>query len=250
MAINQYLEQILLARYGEEVRQSIHDAIEQTYNDVAVDNFATMGTLDSNTDLKTVTETGVWNLGMNQTYINSPFYTGVFLVFNISSVIYQVIISGESLTVGTIAYRRRTGYNSEESPYRWTPDAFIYPDTVEGKSRANQYDPKHEPGVRNGNRIILTEFEQGNYNNMDGVLVNSLTGTHAGVNAISGDFSLQAEGIKIENGKLSYTASPFIVSGNILDLLSNVEMLANDTDYHHSSIYAPSALIKELSFAS
>lgn len=84
----------------------------------------------------------------------------------------------------------------------------------------------------------------------NGVLVNSLTGTHAGVNAISGDFSLQAEGIKIENGKLSYTASPFIVSGNILDLLSNVEMLANDTDYHHSSIYAPSALIKELSFAS
>nr|WP_241210473.1 metallopeptidase TldD-related protein [Brachyspira hampsonii] len=84
----------------------------------------------------------------------------------------------------------------------------------------------------------------------NGVLVNSLTGTHAGVNAISGDFSLQAEGIKIENGKLSYTASPFIVSGNILELLSNVEMLANDTDYNHSSIYAPSALIKELSFAS
>ncbi|EKV56068.1 TldD/PmbA family protein [Brachyspira hampsonii] len=84
----------------------------------------------------------------------------------------------------------------------------------------------------------------------NGVLVNSLTGTHAGVNAISGDFSLQAEGIKIENGKLSYTASPFIVSGNILELLSNVEMLANDTDYHHSSIYAPSALIRELSFAS
>lgn len=84
----------------------------------------------------------------------------------------------------------------------------------------------------------------------DGILVNSLTGTHSGVNAISGDFSLQAEGIKIENGRLSYTASPFIVSGNILDFLSSVEMLANDTDYNHSSIYTPSALIKELSFAS
>lgn len=84
----------------------------------------------------------------------------------------------------------------------------------------------------------------------DGILVNSLTGTHSGVNAVSGDFSLQAEGVKIENGKLSYTASPFIVSGNILDFLSNVEMLANDTDYNHSSIYTPSALIRELSFAS
>ncbi len=84
----------------------------------------------------------------------------------------------------------------------------------------------------------------------DGILVNSLTGTHSGVNAISGDFSLQAEGIKIENGKLAYTASPFIVSGNILDFLNNIEMLADDVDYHHSSIYTPSALIKELSFAS
>ena len=84
----------------------------------------------------------------------------------------------------------------------------------------------------------------------DGILVNSLTGTHSGVNSVSGDFSLQAEGVKIENGKLSYTASPFIVSGNILDFLSNVEMLADDTDYNHSSIYTPSALIRELSFAS
>ena len=84
----------------------------------------------------------------------------------------------------------------------------------------------------------------------NGVLVNSLTGTHSGVNVISGDFSLQAEGIKIENGKLLYTTNPFIVSGNILDFFTNIEMLANDTDYNHSSLYTPSALIKELSFAS
>lgn len=84
----------------------------------------------------------------------------------------------------------------------------------------------------------------------NGVLVNSLTGTHAGVNTISGDFSLQAEGVKIENGKLAYTASPFIVSGNILDFFNGIEMLADDTDYNHSSIYTPSALIIELSFAS
>lgn len=84
----------------------------------------------------------------------------------------------------------------------------------------------------------------------DGVFVSDITGTHAGVNAISGDFSLQAEGIKVENGSLSYTASPFIVSGNILELLSSIEMIANDTDYCHSSIYTPSVLIKELSFAS
>lgn len=83
----------------------------------------------------------------------------------------------------------------------------------------------------------------------DGILVTDLSGVHSGVNVASGDFSLQAEGIKIENGSLSYTASPFVVSGNILDLLSSIEMIANDTDYHHSSIYTPSVFIRELSFA-
>ena len=83
----------------------------------------------------------------------------------------------------------------------------------------------------------------------DGILVTSMYGVHAGVNAISGDFSLQSEGIKIENGKLTYTTSPFIVSGNILDLLLNIEALANDTDYNRNYIYAPSTLIKELSFS-
>lgn len=84
----------------------------------------------------------------------------------------------------------------------------------------------------------------------NGIFVTSLTGLHAGINFISGDFSLQAEGIKIENGKLSYTANPFIVSGNILNLLTDIEMFADDIDYNKSSIYCPSALIKELSFAS
>lgn len=99
-------------------------------------------------------------------------------------------------------------------------------------------------------------LEQGNYNLEElikkidnGILVTSLSGVHSGVNSISGDFSLQSEGIKIENGELTYTTSPFIVSGNILDLLLNIEALANDIDYNKSSIYAPSALIKELSFA-
>ena len=179
MAINQYLEQILSARYGEEVRQSIHDALEQTYNDVAVDNFATMRTLESGTDLKNVVETGAWNLSGDNEYINSPIKSGLFLVFEISRVIYQVIFSGgtpsETIeTTGDIVFRRRIGHGTEETPYVWTDDAIFHPD-ITPYSKSDQYDPKYEPGIRKGNRIILTEFEKGHYNNANGVLVQSDT---------------------------------------------------------------------------
>lgn len=173
MAINQYLEQILAARYGKDVRQSIHDALQRTYDDVAVNNFATMGTLAENTDLKTVTETGAWNLSYTFTYINSPFPTGLLLVFIIDLVVYQVIFSGDTVnSVGDIVFRRRTGHGTEHSPYKWTKDYIISADYYDG-SNSNRYDPKNEPGVRRGNRITLTEFELGNYRNKDGVLVNS-----------------------------------------------------------------------------
>ena len=40
--IKQYLDNILNAIYGKDVRQSIHDAIEQTYEDAATEGNANM----------------------------------------------------------------------------------------------------------------------------------------------------------------------------------------------------------------
>jgi PmbA protein len=62
----------------------------------------------------------------------------------------------------------------------------------------------------------------------EGIYITSLDGLHAGVNSISGDFSLKAEGFLIENGKLSKPIELITVSGNFFKMLHNVEHIADD----------------------
>jgi PmbA protein len=64
----------------------------------------------------------------------------------------------------------------------------------------------------------------------DGIYITSMMGQHAGVNAVSGAFNLQASGFKITDGKLGEPITLFVVSGNIVDVLSNVVEIANDVE--------------------
>lgn len=61
----------------------------------------------------------------------------------------------------------------------------------------------------------------------DGILIHCLMNLHC-INAISGDFSLGANGQVIENGKLSYPVRGFTLAGNIIDLFKNIALIAND----------------------
>lgn len=86
----------------------------------------------------------------------------------------------------------------------------------------------------------------------DGVLVKSVSGLHAGVNAVSGEFSLLAKGHRIENGKITAPLEQMVVSGNLFQMLKGVEMVGNDTFYGYpaGALFAsPSLLIKALSIA-
>lgn len=62
----------------------------------------------------------------------------------------------------------------------------------------------------------------------EGIYITSMMGQHAGVNAVSGAFNLQASGFKITDGKLGEPITLFVVSGNIVDLLNDVVDIAND----------------------
>ncbi len=77
----------------------------------------------------------------------------------------------------------------------------------------------------------------------------ALQGMHSGANTISGDFSLSAEGFLYENGKRKHSLKQFTVSGNFLNMLENVEMIADNFSFNSSSIGTPSVLIKELSIS-
>ena len=87
----------------------------------------------------------------------------------------------------------------------------------------------------------------------NGVYITSLGGLHAGANPISGDFSLQSSGFKIENGKKTDYIKAFTVAGNFYDLLKNVVALADNCRLPRAmgstTFGAPSVLVDGLSVA-
>ncbi|MBQ9148200.1 MAG: TldD/PmbA family protein [Oscillospiraceae bacterium] len=87
----------------------------------------------------------------------------------------------------------------------------------------------------------------------NGIFINSLEGLHAGANPISGDFSLQAAGFMIENGKKTTHVKSFTVAGNFYDLLKNITALANNCHLPNAmgmtAFGSPSVLVEGLSIA-
>ena len=87
----------------------------------------------------------------------------------------------------------------------------------------------------------------------NGVYITSLGGLHAGANPISGDFSLQSSGFKIEDGKKTDYIKAFTVAGNFYDLLKNVTALADNCHLPRAmgstAFGAPSVLVEGLSVA-
>lgn len=79
--------------------------------------------------------------------------------------------------------------------------------------------------------------------------VTHVTGLHAGANAISGDFSLQAEGFLYENGERVSPVHNFTVSGNWYRLLEAIEEVGSDVEYQSSAVACPSVLVRDLAIA-
>ena len=87
----------------------------------------------------------------------------------------------------------------------------------------------------------------------NGVYITELGGLHAGANAISGDFSLQSSGFKIENGQKTDYIKSFTVAGNFYELLKNIAALADNCHLPRAmgstAFGAPSVLVEGLSVA-
>ncbi len=77
----------------------------------------------------------------------------------------------------------------------------------------------------------------------------SLAGLHSGANDISGDFSLSAEGYLYEKGVKKHAIQQFTISGNFLDMLKNVELIANDFRFSLGSVGTSSTLVARLSIS-
>ena len=93
---------------------------------------------------------------------------------------------------------------------------------------------------KNSFQDLLSEFPQV-------ILIDYLKG-FAGYNAVSGDFSIESEGLLWE-GREFKPLCQFTVSGNIANLFSNILKVANDSKIYGGSIKAPSFLAPDLMIA-
>lgn len=86
----------------------------------------------------------------------------------------------------------------------------------------------------------------------DGLYITGISGLHAGVNSVSGDFSLLAEGFLVQRGSIIRPVEQITVAGNFLSLLADIEAIGNDLTFgmpSGSCFGSPSVLIGHLQIA-
>ena len=83
----------------------------------------------------------------------------------------------------------------------------------------------------------------------DGVYITGVTGLHSGMNPQSGDFSLQASGFEIKNGKKGKPFDLITASGNLLEVFKDVQEVGNDVKIAPNGMSSPSVLIKKIAVA-
>lgn len=79
----------------------------------------------------------------------------------------------------------------------------------------------------------------------NGVLITNVSGLHAGVNQVSGDFNLLASGFVIKNGTKERPVTLLVISGNFYEMMNNVEEIGSNITKIYS-VASPSIKIKQL----
>ena len=101
-----------------------------------------------------------------------------------------------------------------------------------------------EPGEKDFDQLVEEVGE--------GIILTDLSGLHAGVNAISGDFSLLCEGYLIENGKKGRPVEQITVAGNFYDVLKSIKSIGKDVinlPSGEGEFFTPSVYIESLAIS-
>ena len=80
----------------------------------------------------------------------------------------------------------------------------------------------------------------------NGVYITSISGLHAGLNDTSGDFSLQAEGFHVKDGKKAGPLTLITIAGNLYDVFKDVIAVGNNSKLTLSSTNTPSIAVKNI----
>ncbi len=101
-----------------------------------------------------------------------------------------------------------------------------------------------EPGERSFDELVAQMGK--------GLIVTDLEGMHAGVDPISGDFSLKASGFLAEDGRIVRPVSDITIAGNFIGMMKNVTAVGSDLKYAMPMMGyygSPSLLVRSLTVA-
>jgi PmbA protein len=82
-----------------------------------------------------------------------------------------------------------------------------------------------------------------------GLLVQSVSGAHSGVNAVSGDFSVGAEGLMIRNGSLAEPVREVTIASTIQRMLQHVAFIGDDLEWLPGSAAGVTLAIDDMSMS-
>ena len=139
---------------------------------------------------------------------------------------------------GTLTYNKEYVLNGV---FKKTYNSLEYALKNKEKPTGNSY------GVRNFHLVAGNKSYTQLINTMEnGIIINRIEGMHSGINMRSGDISLQATGLLVEQGKVTKTLNMIILQSNILEILNNVLEVGNDLEEFNSTISSPSLLLHDI----
>lgn len=108
------------------------------------------------------------------------------------------------------------------------------------KSTGNGFKTSHKGsiGVMPTNVYILegnNSLEEMMVSMANGIVITDIHGLHAGINPTSGDFSLSANGLLVEGGKVVRPLGQITVAGNLYTMLKDISDIGNDIKFSHPS---------------
>lgn len=83
----------------------------------------------------------------------------------------------------------------------------------------------------------------------NGIIITEVEGMHSGANPVSGEFSLGAKGLLVENGEITKGVEQITLSDNFIVMLSKIKAIGNDTLLSYSNIITPSVIIENVDIA-
>jgi PmbA protein len=83
----------------------------------------------------------------------------------------------------------------------------------------------------------------------NGLLVQSISGVHSGVNPVSGDFSVGAEGMMFRGGELAEPVREFTIASSLQRMLLDVVAIGNDLERLPSSAAGLTLAIRDISMS-